>query len=84
MKKLGGLAAVIATLGILSIGNPAYSGERQEYVGPDVGSWQFEGARETGSLPKGEDLSKVRTDVEGASAKAAYGGIVYRTGIDTH
>ncbi|MDA8122854.1 MAG: hypothetical protein M0Z38_09850 [Deltaproteobacteria bacterium] len=83
MKKITGLATAAVLL--LVSGGLAFSAERQElkFTNP-AEYWEFEGPNVTGSIPQGEDLSKVKAGNTDGFAKAEYGGIVYRGGIDTN
>ncbi|MBI5575177.1 MAG: hypothetical protein HY896_02300 [Deltaproteobacteria bacterium] len=83
MKRLIGLAAVMAAAVILATGVQAFSAEKQDtYSFSAPGSWQYESPVESGNLPNGEDLSTAQTGTTDDFDKAAFGGVVYRIGID--
>ncbi len=84
MKKIGGLAIVAAAV-VLMLTGQAFSAEREgAYSFSAPWSWQYSGPAVAGSLPKGEDMSKARSEITDSSNKAVYGGVVYRLGIDTN
>lgn len=85
MKKYFGLAAIAAAVIFLTAGTQVFASGKQDagFSGASM-SWESEGAVEAGSLPAGEDLSAARTGSIDGAAKAEYGGLVYRIGIDTN
>lgn len=64
---------------------PASDMSSNESMSPsDAGSSYTEGPSETGSLPKGEDLSNAQTGITEGFTLREYGGVIFREEVDSH
>ncbi|MBI5575175.1 MAG: hypothetical protein HY896_02290 [Deltaproteobacteria bacterium] len=76
-------SAGIALADMMTEEAPAWETYQGEEVYGPTGSFQFEGAVETGSLPPGEDLSEAQTGVTDEFPIYEAGGLPFRVGIDS-
>jgi hypothetical protein len=82
MKIKIGVLAVAASIAItMAWSGTVLAGDKA----PERGSWEYQAAMETGSLPAGSiDAGKAAKDSADKPPLVEIGGIVYRIGIDTH
>jgi hypothetical protein len=96
MKQMSFLALLFAALFMFLSTGTGLAGEYGEtsesympkgeegMIAPDpASSWQFEGAVETGTLPRGEDLSEAKSGVTDEIPSHESGGLLFREGFDT-
>ncbi len=76
-------AALIVAAATVIAGGTAMAGEK---TAPEPGTWEYQAALETGSLPASASGKALRESdrVNSPVATIEAGGVVYRVGIDTN
>ena len=83
MKKLAGMAAFAAVSAVMTWGGASLAAEKQEAKTPKYGTWEYQMALETGSLPSESATLAVQSSSDAKMPTIEIGGVTYRISVDT-